>query len=58
MVAVTQLLLGNRSQAVRIPANLRLLVSVKDVEVRARRREPELTPGTNRILVTMRGLSG
>ncbi len=35
MVAITKLFLSNRSQAVRIPANLRLPESVKEVEVRA-----------------------
>ena len=35
MVAITKLFLRNRSQAVRIPAELRLPDSVKDVEVRA-----------------------
>ena len=35
MVAITKLFLSNRSQAVRIPADLRLPDSVKEVEVRA-----------------------
>ena len=35
MRAVTKLDLSNRSQAVRIPAHLRLPDSVKEVEVRA-----------------------
>ena len=35
MVAITKLFLSNRSQAVRIPAHLRLPESVKEVEVRA-----------------------
>jgi antitoxin VapB len=35
VVAITKLFLSNRSQAVRIPANLRLPESVKEVEVRA-----------------------
>jgi antitoxin VapB len=35
MVAITKLFLSNRSQAVRIPADLRLPESVKEVEVRA-----------------------
>ena len=32
MVAITRLFLSNRSQAVRIPADLRLPESVKEVE--------------------------
>lgn len=35
MVFITKLFLSNRSQAVRIPADLRLPDSVKAVEVRA-----------------------
>ena len=35
MVAITKLFLSNRSQAVRIPADLRLPDTVKEVEVRA-----------------------
>jgi antitoxin VapB len=35
-LAITRLFLSNRSQAVRIPAELRLPDSVKQVEVRAR----------------------
>ena len=35
VAAVTKLFLSNRSQAVRIPAHLRMPDSVKDVEVRA-----------------------
>jgi len=33
MVSITKLFLSNRSQAVRIPADLRLPDSVKEVEV-------------------------
>ena len=35
MVGITKLFLSNRSQAVRIPADLRLPDTVKEVEVRA-----------------------
>jgi len=35
MVAITKLFLSNRSQAVRMPADLRLPDTVKEVEVRA-----------------------
>jgi virulence-associated protein VagC len=55
---VAKLFLSNRSQAVRIPANLRLHEMVKDVEVCAWGRETEIKEGTNRILETIGGLSG
>ncbi|MFN9872766.1 MAG: type II toxin-antitoxin system VapB family antitoxin [Cyanobacteriota bacterium] len=44
MVAVTKLFLSNRSQAVRIPADLRLPESVKEVEVRACGKERIIAP--------------
>jgi antitoxin VapB len=44
MRAVTKLFLSNRSQAVRIPAHLRLPDSVKEVEVRACGQERIITP--------------
>lgn len=44
MVAVTKLFLSNRSQAVRIPADLRLPESVKEVEVRACGQERIIAP--------------
>jgi antitoxin VapB len=44
MVAITKLFLSNRSQAVRIPADLRLPDSVKEVEVRACRQERIIAP--------------
>ena len=44
MVAITKLFLSNRSQAVRIPADLRLPDSVKDVEVRACGQERIIAP--------------
>jgi len=44
MVAITKLFLSNRSQAVRIPADLRLPDSVKAVEVRACGLERILAP--------------
>ena len=44
MVAITKLFLRNRSQAVRIPAELRLPDSVKDVEVRACGQERIIAP--------------
>ena len=44
MVAITKLFLSNRSQAVRIPANLRLPDSVKEVEVRACGQERIIAP--------------
>jgi hypothetical protein len=55
---VPKLFLSNRSQAVRIPANLRLPEAVKDVEVRAWGTGRELKQPTNRILETIGGLSG
>jgi antitoxin VapB len=44
MVAITKLFLSNRSQAVRIPADLRLPDSVKQVEVRACGQERIIAP--------------
>ena len=44
MVAVTKLFLSNRSQAVRIPAPLRLPDSVTAVEVRACGQERIIAP--------------
>jgi len=44
MVAVTKLFLSNRSQAVRIPADLRLPDSVSEVEVRACGQERIIAP--------------
>ena len=44
VAAVTKLFLSNRSQAVRIPAHLRLPDSVKDVEVRACGEERIISP--------------
>jgi antitoxin VapB len=44
MVAITKLFLSNRSQAVRIPADLRLPDSVKEVEVRACGQEQIIAP--------------
>ena len=44
MVAVTKLFLSNRSQAVRIPAQLRLPDSVHEVEVRACGQERIISP--------------
>jgi antitoxin VapB len=44
MVAITKLFLSNRSQAVRIPADLRLPDSVKEVEVRACGQERIISP--------------
>ena len=44
MVAITKLFLSNRSQAVRIPADLRLPESVKEVEVRACGQERIIAP--------------
>ena len=44
MVAITKLFLSNRSQAVRIPADLRLPESVKEVEVRACGQERMIAP--------------
>jgi len=44
MRAVTRLFLSNRSQAVRIPAHLRLPDSVKEVEVRACGQERIISP--------------
>ena len=44
MVAITKLLLSNRSQAVRIPADLCLPDSVKEVEVRACGQERIIAP--------------
>jgi antitoxin VapB len=44
MVAITKLFLSNRSQAVRIPADLRLPDSVKEVEVRACGQERIIAP--------------
>jgi len=43
-LAITRLFLSNRSQAVRIPAELRLPDSVKQVEVRARGCERIIAP--------------
>jgi antitoxin VapB len=42
--AVTKLFLSNRSQAVRIPAHLRLPDSIKEVEVRACGQERIIEP--------------
>ncbi len=44
MVAITKLFLSNRSQAVRIPADLRLPDSVKEVELRACGQERIIAP--------------
>jgi antitoxin VapB len=44
MVAITKLFLSNRSQAVRIPADLRLPDSVKEVEVHACGQERIIAP--------------
>ena len=44
MVAITKLFLSNRSQAVRIPADLRLPDTVKQVEVRACGQERIIAP--------------
>jgi antitoxin VapB len=44
MVAITKLFLSNRSQAVRIPADLRLPDSAKEVEVRACGQERIIAP--------------
>lgn len=44
MVAITKLFLSNRSQAVRIPADLRLPESVREVEVRACGQERIIAP--------------
>ena len=44
MVAITRLFFSNRSQAVRIPADLRLPDSVKQVEVRACGQERIISP--------------
>jgi len=44
MGVVTKLFLSNRSQAVRIPADLRLPDSVKEVEVRACGQERIIAP--------------
>jgi antitoxin VapB len=44
VVAITKLFLSNRSQAVRIPADLRLPESVKEVEVRACGQERIIAP--------------
>ena len=44
MASVTKLFLSNRSQAVRIPAHLRLPDSVKTVEVRACGQERIISP--------------
>jgi len=44
MVAITKLFLSNRSQAVRIPADLRLPDAVKEVEVRACGQERIISP--------------
>jgi antitoxin VapB len=44
MVFITKLFLSNRSQAVRIPADLRLPQSVKEVEVRACGQERIIAP--------------
>jgi len=41
---ITKLFLSNRSQAVRIPADLRLPDSVKEVEVRACGQERIIAP--------------
>ena len=44
MVAFTRLFLSNRSQAVRIPADMRLPESVLEVEVRACGEERIIAP--------------
>jgi antitoxin VapB len=44
MPAITKLFFSNRSQAVRIPADLRLPDSVKEVEVRACGQERIIAP--------------
>jgi antitoxin VapB len=44
VVGITKLFLSNRSQAVRIPAHLRLPDSVKAVEVRACGQERIISP--------------
>jgi len=44
VVGITKLFLNNRSQAVRIPAHLRLPDSVKAVEVRACGQERIISP--------------
>lgn len=44
LTSVTRLFLSNRSQAVRIPANLRLPDSVEAVEVRALGHERIISP--------------
>ena len=44
VAAVTKLFLSNRTQAVRIPAHLRMPDSVKDVEVRACGQERIISP--------------
>jgi antitoxin VapB len=44
MPPITKLFLSNRSQAVRIPADLRLPDSVKEVEVRACGQERIIAP--------------
>ena len=44
MVAFTRLFLSNRSQAVRIPADMRLPDSVHEVEVRACGEERIIAP--------------
>ncbi|MBM5810125.1 MAG: antitoxin [Cyanobacteria bacterium M_surface_9_m1_291] len=44
MAPITKLFLSNRSQAVRIPADLRLPDSVKEVEVRACGQERIIAP--------------
>ena len=44
MVAFTKLFLSNRSQAVRIPADMRLPESVLEVEVRACGEERIIAP--------------
>ena len=44
MTRVTKLFLSNRSQAVRIPAHLRLPDTVKEVEVRACGHERVISP--------------
>lgn len=44
MPPTTKLFLSNRSQAVRIPADLRLPDSVKEVEVRASGQERIIAP--------------
>ena len=44
MAPITKLFFSNRSQAVRIPADLRLPDSVKEVEVRACGQERIIAP--------------